>query len=75
MSTRLIVLKFGDMVEMYVKFCTRVSKFKILDSKAGLHALLTKHCQNLSGLFLTNHSKDCSEIQSKKKNLVLVNLS
>ena len=58
MSTRLILLKFGDMVEMYVKFCMRVAKFKMLDSKTGLRALLTQNCQNglcLDYFSLTTH--------------------
>ena len=33
--TEQIVLRFPDMVYMDVKLCNRVSKFKMLDSKAG----------------------------------------
>ena len=34
-TTRLIVLKFEDMVDMDVKLCNKVSKSKMLESKAG----------------------------------------
>ena len=34
-TTGRIVRKFWDMVDMDVKLCKKVSKFKILDSKAG----------------------------------------
>ena len=34
-TTRLIVLKFGDMIDMDMKFCKKISKFKMTDSKAG----------------------------------------
>ena len=30
-----MVLKFGDMIDIKVKLCKRVSKFKMLGSKAG----------------------------------------
>ena len=32
LTTKRIVLKFGDIVDMDVNLCKRVSKFKILDS-------------------------------------------
>ena len=35
-TTERIVLKFWDMVDMDVKLCKMVSKFKMLDSKIGL---------------------------------------
>ena len=35
LTTGWVVLKFGDMVDMDVKLCNRVSKFKMIDSKAG----------------------------------------
>ena len=41
-TTGLIVLKFGDMIEMYMMFCKKVSKFKMSDSKTGTWA-----CQKL----------------------------
>ena len=37
-TTGWTVLKFGDMVDMDVKLCNRVSKFKMLDSEAGKRA-------------------------------------
>ena len=37
-TTRQIVLKFWDMVDMDVKLCKRVSKFKMSVSKAGPRA-------------------------------------
>ena len=39
-TTGRIVLKFGDMVDMDVKLCNRVLKFKMSDSKAGPGACL-----------------------------------
>ena len=37
-TTGRIVLQFGDMVDMIVKLCERVSKFKMMDSKADTWA-------------------------------------
>ena len=37
-TTGLIVLKFGDMLDMDVKLCNRVSKFQMSDSNAGTWA-------------------------------------
>ena len=46
---------------MYMKLCNRSLKFKMSDYKAGPRAC-AKKTQILSRLFLTNHSRDCSEI-------------
>ena len=45
---------------MDVKLCNWVSKFKMLDTKSGMG--MPKTTQALSWLFLTNHSRDCSEL-------------
>ena len=45
------------MVDMCLKLCKNVSKFEMSDSKAGPGA-----CPEVSsGLFLTNHLRDCSD--------------
>ena len=48
LTTGRIVLKFGDMLDMDVKLCNRVSKFKMSDSKAGPQAFpkLPKFCRD-----------------------------
>ena len=58
-----IGLKFGDMIDMIMKLCQKVTKglnFKVMDSKAPLvHA---KSAKILSGWVRSNHRTDCFEI-------------
>ena len=58
-TTGQIVLKFGYIVDLDVKLCKRVSKFKMLDSKAGPR--VPPKPQKFWPDFLTNHRSDCSE--------------
>ena len=57
-TTRRIVLKFGDMIDMDVKLCNRVLKFKCRTLRLANRRAQT--AQTLSRLFLTNHSWDLS---------------
>ena len=59
-TTKRIVLKFGDMIDIDMKLCKRVSKFKMADPK--VHPGHAQTCLNFVWTSSLYHWMDCSKI-------------